>query len=181
MEFRYCPVCGERLPASANGEKNRCICRRCGTTHYRNPTVGVAVILVAESRLLLVRRSGSYAGMWCIPCGHVEYDEDVRQAARREFKEETGLTVDVGPVFSVHSNFHDRRRQTVGIWFWGWQTGGTLEPGSDAQEAAFFPIERLPDPMAFPTDVLVCRRLRSCLRSGTIDDWLSACPSLPSC
>jgi ADP-ribose pyrophosphatase YjhB (NUDIX family) len=46
----------------------------------------VAVVLVENDQILLVRRLGSYQGMWCIPCGHVEYDEEIRSAARRERK-----------------------------------------------------------------------------------------------
>ena len=43
----------------------------------RYPTVGVAVILRdAQGRVLMGRRAqGRYAGLWCIPCGRLEWDE----------------------------------------------------------------------------------------------------------
>ena len=127
---------------------------------YKNPTVGVAVIILREGRLLLIKRRGSYDGMWCIPCGHVEWDEDIRLCARRELKEETGLDVELGPAFDVHSNFHDPEHQTVGVWFLGRLIGGQLQPGSDAREGDFFALEALPERMAFPTDLLICEKLR---------------------
>ncbi len=139
-QFRFCPFCGDRLQTLIHKGEVRPYCRRCSRIHYRNPTVGVAVVLVENQRILLVRRAGSYNGAWCIPCGHVEWDEDVREAAGREFLEETGLLVHVGD-------------------FWGSRKGGILRAGSDATAAEFFPLTALPEPMAFPTDQIVCNSL----------------------
>lgn len=70
-------------------------------------------MLVEEGRLLLGERRD---GGWCIPCGHVEWDETVEQAAIREFAEETGLRVALESVLAVRSNFYDPGQHTVGVW-----------------------------------------------------------------
>ncbi|MFP4476495.1 MAG: nucleotide triphosphate diphosphatase NUDT15 [Desulfatibacillaceae bacterium] len=159
MLFTWCPLCAERLESFHDEDAARMRCPACGWVQYRNPTVGAAVIVLDGRNILLARRKGSYTGSWCIPCGHVEWDEDVRVSAAREFFEETGIVVDVGPVFDAHSNFHDPDRRTVGIWFLGTVAGGELRPGSDVSEVAWFSLDAPPLDLAFPTDRLVLDRL----------------------
>jgi len=139
----------------------RMVCPHCGFVHYRNPTVGVAAVILDGDKILLGRRSpdSSYPGAWCIPCGHVEWDEDVREAARRECLQETGLEVVVGEVAAVHSNFHNPAQHTVGVWFRCEITGGVLQAGDDLDLVAWFPLDNPPHPLAFPTDRLVLDQL----------------------
>ena len=141
---------------------------------YRNPTVGVAVIVLAGDRVLLVQRRGSHAGTWCIPRGYPQWDEEIGPAACRELFEETGLRVQLGPVVAVHGNRHDRERQTVGIWFWAEAVRGELRAGSDAVAADYFPLTALPTAMAFPTDRQVRDRLRRLPATGRLNQWPAA-------
>ena len=160
--FTHCPGCGQALEARVRGDRLRPHCPGCARVVFHNPAVGVAVVLLDDAdRLLLARRSRSYAGLWCIPCGYVEWDEDVRVAAAREVAEETGLEVAVGDVFAVHSNFHDANQHTVGIWFRGRVLGGHLQPADDVDLVGFHPVDDLPGPLAFPTDELVVDQLRA--------------------
>ena len=162
LSFLYCPKCGKSLSMIEKGGRQRSVCLAWGFVHYRNPVVGVAIVLLDGDRVLLARRArGPYKGDWCFPCGYVEWEEDVREAAKREMLEETGLEVEVGPVYAVHSNFHDPNSHTVGIWFQGSVLGGELQAGDDVDMVEYMPLERLPDNMAFPTDRLVLEQLRS--------------------
>jgi ADP-ribose pyrophosphatase YjhB (NUDIX family) len=112
-------------------------------------------------RVLLVhRRAGRHAG-WCLPCGWVEYDEEIREALLREVREETGLDIRPGIVFAVHTNFHEPDRQSVGIWFRCVPVGGVLEAGDDADRISFATPDNIEVPLAFPTDRLVFADLAS--------------------
>jgi 8-oxo-dGTP diphosphatase len=159
--YKYCPLCGSAFTYRVLQARERLVCPECQFIFWQNPVVGVAVIIVDQQRIVLARRSrGAYQGAWCIPCGYVEYDEDVRQAAQREFQEETGLVVAVGDVYAVHSNFHNPAAHSVGIWFRGTVLGGTLRPDDDVDAVAYVPLHALPDNLAFPTDRLVLAQLQ---------------------
>lgn len=158
--FRFCPRCASELTLQQRGGMERPACPNCGFVQYRNPAVGVAVVVMDGDAILLGRRNGSYGGMWCIPCGYVEWHEDIREAAAREFAEETGLTVRLGEVVAVHSNFHNSAQHTVGVWFEGEVIEGVMNASDDLDEVAFFKLDSLPEPLAFPTDRLVLEQLR---------------------
>ena len=159
--YQYCPCCGTAFIRQELHGRDRLVCSACQFIFWQNPVVGVAVIVLQDDRIVLARRArGVYKGTWCIPCGYVEYDEDVRQAAQREFQEETGLLVEVGEVYAVHSNFHNPASHSVGILFRGTVRSGTLRPDDDVDQVVYMPLHHLPDNLAFPTDRLVLAQLQ---------------------
>ncbi|MCL5057793.1 MAG: NUDIX hydrolase [Actinobacteria bacterium] len=159
QRFFFCPKCGGKLSYRNDGERPRLTCDKCRYIFYENPAVGVAaVVLDPEGRILLGRRTGSCKGRWCIPCGYVEYDEDVYHAAVRELREETGLDIRVTGICAVKSNFHNPDAHTVGIWFWAGVNGGELLAGGDLDRLGFFFPDDLPS-LAFPTDREVIREI----------------------
>lgn len=160
QRFFYCPKCGGHLSYMEQGERQRLTCSACSYILYENPVVGVAaIVLNNRGHILLGRRNGSYRGLWCIPCGYVEYDEDVCEAIIREFKEETNLAIRLKGVFTVQSNFHNPETHTVGIWFKAEVTGGELRAQADLDQVGYFALDDLP-PLAFPTDAKVIEVLR---------------------
>jgi ADP-ribose pyrophosphatase YjhB (NUDIX family) len=155
-------MCSTRLEERRLGGHDRRACPACGYIHWRNPGVGAAVLIRdGDGKVLMIRRApgSTRPGYWAIPAGYVDYGEDVREAARREALEETGLIVEIGAPVFVASNFHDPAKLTVGIWFTGTVTGGRLEAGDDADEVGFFALDELP-PLAFETDDELLASLR---------------------
>lgn len=168
MRYHFCPHCGGKLSLRRTQDLNKPQCLDCEQIFYQNPAVGVAAIILLDGKILLGKRNGSYSGMWCIPCGYVEYDEGVRAALVREIKEETNLDLVLGEVYAVHSNFHNPLQHSVGIWYMAESYTGELAPRDDLEELAFYTATEIHQgnlPLAFPTDEYV---LEDLVRSGLL-------------
>jgi ADP-ribose pyrophosphatase YjhB (NUDIX family) len=150
----FCTACAGRLDTSGQHP----VCTGCGRTHFRDPKVGVGVVVHdAHGRLLLVRRGvGPGKGLWALPAGFVDADEDPRRAAAREAREETGLQVEVGDVVEVYPT-PGPSGASFFLAFRARVVGGELAAADDALDAAFFGPDELPE-LAFESTRDAARR-----------------------
>ena len=106
----------------------------------RQPLLGVSVAIWRRGRVLLVRRgTAPLNGMWSLPGGLVEVGETLVQAATREVREETGLTVSgLKPIDTAEIIRRDgvKRvdRHYVLVVHSGRASAGTARAGDDAVE-----------------------------------------------
>jgi 8-oxo-dGTP diphosphatase len=114
------------------------------------PLVGVGAIIIEDSRVVLVKRlHPPLQAEWSIPGGVLEIGELVREAAVREAREETGLTVEPGELLGVYDRVlrnpeHRVQYHYVLIDFLCRRVAGDLAAASDAAEVRWFRREELP-------------------------------------
>ncbi len=114
------------------------------------PLVGVGAIIIEDSRVLLVKRAHPpLQAQWSIPGGVLEVGELVREAAIREVREETGLSVEPGELLGVYDRILRNPEQRVQyhyvlIDFLCHRVGGKLLAADDAAEVRWFAAEQLP-------------------------------------
>jgi ADP-ribose pyrophosphatase YjhB (NUDIX family) len=72
----------------------------------RQRIAAYGVCVDPQGRLLLARAAPSLSlrGRWFLPGGGVDHGEHPTAALRREFEEESGLTVELGPLLDVLSD-----------------------------------------------------------------------------
>jgi ADP-ribose pyrophosphatase YjhB (NUDIX family) len=108
------------------------------------PLVGVGAVIIEDARVVLVKRAHPpLQAEWSIPGGVLEVGELVREAAIREAREETGLTVEPGELLGVYDRVlrnADKRVQYhyVLIDFLCCRVAGDLAAASDAAEVRWF-------------------------------------------
>jgi 8-oxo-dGTP diphosphatase len=109
-----------------------------------SPQVGVGAIIIEDGRVLLVKRGHPpLAGEWSIPGGVLELGETLREAAIREAREETCLTVATADLLGVYDRVvRDDEGSTlyhfVLIDFLCRREGGEARAADDADEVRWF-------------------------------------------
>jgi 8-oxo-dGTP diphosphatase len=130
-----------------------------------NPQVAVGAIVIRDNGVLLVKRSlPPGKGLWAIPGGRVELGETLQEAAEREVREETGVTVQaVNPVYTFDLIERDDagriRFHYVIVDFIADYVTGEPNHGDDAGEARWVTREELHDLPASQTTKKLLRKV----------------------
>jgi ADP-ribose pyrophosphatase YjhB (NUDIX family) len=163
----YCLQCGTALVSRHQEDRERPTCPSCGFIHYLDPKVAVAVIIGDENGVLFGKRlidPGS--GLWSFPAGYVNRGEVLEEAAAREVLEELGITVRLTGLVGVYS---ERGSAVVLVVYAGEIEAGVPTPdGHEVGEVRRFPLDGLPDGLAFKHDRRVLADWKQARQAGSL-------------
>lgn len=125
-------------------------CPSCGSPvkQYRNPFPTVDIIIELEGGIVLIERKNEPLG-WALPGGFVDYGESLESAAVREAQEETSLAIANLRLLGCYSDpARDQRMHTISVVYVASAVGIPCA-ADDAQNAAVFSLDSLPDQLCF--------------------------------
>lgn len=142
-------------------------------TQPRNPYLTVDIIIETPGGIVLIERKNPPHG-WALPGGFVDYGETIEDAAKREAKEETSLSVKLIEQFHTYSDpSRDPRHHTVSTVFIA-KANASPKGGDDALKAAVFDPAKLPDPIVFDHAAILNDYLKYCRGMSTADIFKGA-------
>jgi len=137
---------------------------------YPRPAVTVDIVCLrsgkeGEEILLIRRKHEPFQGLWALPGGFVNSNEDPASAACRELKEETGLIIEEPEQFHCFGRpGRDPRGWTISIAFLcrighkGDRPSCLIHADDDASDVRWFSARKLPT-LAFDHDEIIARAL----------------------
>jgi 8-oxo-dGTP diphosphatase len=129
-------------------------------------TVDIAIVtLEKRPRVLLVRRKNEpFAGAWALPGGFINMDETLEDSARRELREETGVTAaDLVQLGTYGDPGRDPRGRTITVAYLTRVKPRQVKPvaADDAAEVGWFALDA-PPTLAFDHDRILAE-VRACV------------------
>ena len=139
-------------------------------------TVDIVILTIADEQLkvLLVKRGvAPFQGDYALPGGFVLNDESLDDAARRELSEETGTRdIYLEQLYSFGDPGRDPRGRVVTVAYYALVPSGRspLKAGTDAAEAQWFTVNKLPSLAFDHRQIVDCAimRIRNKLEYTTV-------------
>lgn len=135
--------------------------------HNQNINIAVDAIVIAYKEqqmfiLLIKQKYGVYKDRWSLPGGFVLDGETLSSAVKRELKEEAGISVNyLEQLYTFGDNLtRDPRGQVISVAYFALVNPSKLKlkANTDAQDAQWFPINKLPK-LAFDHKKIVDKAL----------------------
>jgi 8-oxo-dGTP diphosphatase len=148
----FCVNCGTPLVTRVIEGREVEACPRDSFILWHDPKVSTAVVVETEGGIVLGRRAIEPGyGLWCLPGGFVNDNEDPAMAATRECLEEIDARVEVTGLIGVQHIPKTDAPSMVVIAYRGRLVGGAKPSvGVEMLEVGTFPLDALP-PLAFPS------------------------------
>jgi len=133
----------------------RCKFENGNEASLRHITV-VCIVVNTKKQILLVKRAEhlSNANKYTIPGGFLDRDEDIKQGALRELKEESGLVGEKIFLFGINGNPNRPKedRQNVDFIFVVEEFSGEFVDNDEVSEIRWFDHDALPSDEEFAFD-----------------------------
>lgn len=79
---------------------------------FKPTTIGIRLFLVTNKKILLVKHF--YLNQWFLPGGGVKSKETIREALKREIKEEVGVDLkEKIQILGIYSNFQEHKKDYI--------------------------------------------------------------------
>ena len=117
------------------------------------PRVRVAGVLEEDGKLLLIEHTKNERSYWLLPGGGVDWGESLEEAVKREFLEETNLTVKIEEFLFISETLApDKTKHAINLYFKVKRESGELALGDDSvlSDLKFFTLEEMDKIKIYP-------------------------------
>jgi len=122
------------------------------------PKVGVGVLIKKDDKILFLQRKNAHGeGSWCPPGGHLEFNEEFEECAKREVLEETGIKIKNIKIAGLTNDiFKEEGKHYITIHMLAEYDSGeaTIKEPEKSTEIGWFAWTNLPGPLFTQTQNL---------------------------
>ena len=123
------------------------------------PKVGVGVIVIKDGMVLLGKRKNAHgAGCWHFPGGHLEFNEELEDCAKRETLEETSINIkNIKMGTFTNDLFKKEEKHYITLFMTADFDSGevkAMEPHK-CEKWEWFEWSKLPEPLFMPLQSLI--------------------------
>lgn len=162
--FRHCPSCA--APRGPTVDAVRFVCDECGFVYFYNVAVSSSVAVVGpDGQVLFIRRAHAPGkDKLALPGGFIDRGETAEEAAMREVREESGLTLAGVEFLASFPNLYPYRGveyPVVDLFFFARVLGREAVPLDEVTEVVWAAPDALKDEdLGFPSHARAVSELR---------------------